>query len=1203
MREEGRRVTIQAATVKVVEYVIVWFMTWLETPASPHIARRRLCAFPATWIDEIQLLGEQQAGLHLIGYLRARLLVRILSLIVFPLAATIDVFRHSLDALKEYLLACASASRGEARKCHLEAAKACGSSALRCFLGVLGTPAGFRKPDSITHHFIPFNYKARNDTKHTVRPFGDLYKAEADIRTPKTIEEIRQIVREARRVGKKIAIAGARFSQGKSILPPTPNDIMLDLKRLNHVDVRSEAKVASVGAGATWESIQKEINTYGLAVKTMQASNLFSIGGSIAINCHGWNVRSGAIGNTLKSLTLVDSNGDLRTVDRSDELFRLVVGGMGLFGVIVSVDLELVENAVMERYGDIISVDDYLDYFDDLARDDSVDMHIGCLSVDPNNLFKEVLAENYRYKASSVNERIRNTPLKTPQQTRNFERILLQHTRQKSYIRWLLWEQRKSDVAGRVKEASRNEHMVFPIQAMFNGSVSQADWLQEYFVPRKQLSVVLRKLRDILFVNRVPVYNASIRYVPPDFSSDLSYAHGKEMFAIVLCFAQSLSAEEVDNTESWIKQAVDLVLEHGGTFYLPYVQFPTKTQFLQGYPHWKSVAWKKRQYDPWNVFDSGFRQTYVTIFGQYSPLAGKLDQAGEGGALPQRFLYNVPVQLDNRPHSPGRELTVSESLYHYIFRSPNLRTKIAKFLDVIFLQADSIPFLTLMDNVLKYAITSKDVYTEVLRRIDEARPGGLKRNLRAIKALSAQTKAIGDQFRRCFPDDSSFEGYIEVESAGRFIKEMKKHHSINGPVMIVNDASSIMDYIEAGVPLPYEKRVPLDDYTLLDLQHLEESSVDLISCYRGLHHVPPHKLDAFIQSIRRVLRHKGVFLLREHDANSEDMVRYVDMVHSVFNVASGAPWEEEKNEVRNFHSVSYWKTLLARHGFEYKPSGFVRDRDPTENTLLAFEKVVTNRGELEIGRIRNELRGQEGYATVANQICTEFEVPEWQNVEASTDYAETIHRVPFYEYPYVEHLCKYWELFNKAYQRARKYHSFLEVVTCYKFGMGIFVGVSMSLSCLISAAVAWLVSQFLAWSDGRPDPVDLLISDPQDEACQVDPRVQIIKAYADVFVKRIRARQCQELLDFVRSVTYQSDQIRLWEIGGSSTCQIRLKLPRTSSLESLETIPSLQLLFTWTVVSRANQLGAQVRVRVADLPSTIRALDASHIEIGFIHGT
>lgn len=79
------------------------------------------------------------------------------------------------------------------------------------------------------------------------------------------------------------------------------------------------------------------------AVQAMQSTDIFTVGGSISVNAHGMDHQAGAIAKSIRSMRLMLADGSLRTVSptQDKELFDLVVGGYGLFGVIVEAELSI----------------------------------------------------------------------------------------------------------------------------------------------------------------------------------------------------------------------------------------------------------------------------------------------------------------------------------------------------------------------------------------------------------------------------------------------------------------------------------------------------------------------------------------------------------------------------------------------------------------------------------------------------------------------------------------------------------------------------------------------------------------------------------------------------------------------------------------------------------------------------------------------
>ena len=85
-----------------------------------------------------------------------------------------------------------------------------------------------------------------------------------------------------------------------------------------------------------------------------------SIGGALAANAHGRGLRFKPMIADVESFTLVNAQGKVLTCSRKEnrELFRLAIGGYGLFGVIAEVKLRLMPRTKLERTVDVIEVAD-----------------------------------------------------------------------------------------------------------------------------------------------------------------------------------------------------------------------------------------------------------------------------------------------------------------------------------------------------------------------------------------------------------------------------------------------------------------------------------------------------------------------------------------------------------------------------------------------------------------------------------------------------------------------------------------------------------------------------------------------------------------------------------------------------------------------------------------------------------------------------
>lgn len=142
--------------------------------------------------------------------------------------------------------------------------------------------------------------------------------------TSKAIMVITGLIEQASLNGKKISIGGARHSMGGHTI--TKDGIYLDMTSLNYMQLDTVTNVLTVGAGALWSDIVPYLNKYGRSVAVMQTNNSFSVGGSVSVNCHGWQPNVPPIAHTVVSVRVITARGDLMECsrERNTELFSLV---------------------------------------------------------------------------------------------------------------------------------------------------------------------------------------------------------------------------------------------------------------------------------------------------------------------------------------------------------------------------------------------------------------------------------------------------------------------------------------------------------------------------------------------------------------------------------------------------------------------------------------------------------------------------------------------------------------------------------------------------------------------------------------------------------------------------------------------------------------------------------------------------------------
>ena len=126
----------------------------------------------------------------------------------------------------------------------------------------------------------------------------------------------------------------------------THGGVVLDLRDFNRISLDKQHKTVNVQSGVRWWQLQQFLDKEGLAVKAMQSINIFSVGGTLSVNAHGIDPEPGPIAPTVRSLRVMLSDGNVvkASLSENGELFRHVLGGYGLFGVILDAELDVVDN-------------------------------------------------------------------------------------------------------------------------------------------------------------------------------------------------------------------------------------------------------------------------------------------------------------------------------------------------------------------------------------------------------------------------------------------------------------------------------------------------------------------------------------------------------------------------------------------------------------------------------------------------------------------------------------------------------------------------------------------------------------------------------------------------------------------------------------------------------------------------------------------
>lgn len=423
----------------------------------------------------------------------------------------------------------------------------------------------------------------------------------------KTTADIQHAVQEAKAQQLRISMAGAKHSQGGHTF--APKAIVLNMKGYNQIlSLDKKSKVIRVQSGATWEDIQQYLQPHQLAVSVMQSSNIFTVGGSLSANVHGRDPRYGPLIETVESFHLLLADGTIKHVSRTenDELFRLVIGGFGLFGVILDVDLKVVDDQLYEAKTTKVHYKQFTEYYKNNVLQQPVQLAIGRLSIDPHHLLDEMYVTTYQPTTITPDKDVY-----TLQEEQHVERnkFFISLARDFDWGKSLFWRLQQQ-YAPKQQIISRNNAMRPEIKFLDYYSEKNTDILQEYFVPTDQYAAFIDELRKIVRTNEANLINVTVRYIRKNEEAYLSYAKN-DGFAIVVLFNQALTTEGKRNMEITTQQIIDASIRHNGTYYLIYQLYPSSKQLQTVYPKVGDFFAKKLHYDPELLFMNMFYKKYA----------------------------------------------------------------------------------------------------------------------------------------------------------------------------------------------------------------------------------------------------------------------------------------------------------------------------------------------------------------------------------------------------------------------------------------------------------------------------------------------------------------------------------------------------------------------------------------------------------------
>ncbi|WP_198019599.1 FAD-binding oxidoreductase [Pseudogulbenkiania sp. MAI-1] len=442
-----------------------------------------------------------------------------------------------------------------------------------------------------------------------------------DVIAVRSQRDIEAAIARAHRLRLPLAIAGGRHAMSGQQF--ARNALLLDMRGLDQV--RSFDRVnglIEVEAGIQWPTLfawlqriqQRDARAWAVAQKQTGADG-FTLGGSLAANIHGRGLAMRPIIADVESFTLLDANGDGLHCSRTDhpQLFRLAIGGYGLFGVIASVTLRLAPRRKLRRVVEITDIGDVTASLEQRVAE-------GYLYGDFQFAIDERKSTFLRRGVLSCYHPVADDTPMPAQQLALSERdwselVRLAHTdKQAAFDRY---SQFYLATSGQLYHSDTHQLSVY--LNGYHGALDErlghtgSEVITELYVPREQLVDFMTAAAEGFRRHAVDLIYGTVRLIRRDDESFLAWAR-QDYACVVFNLHIRHSAAGATQSAVAFRHLIDLVIGYGGSFYLTYHRHATARQLETCYPQFREfLAWKLA-YDPQERFQSDWYRHYRRLF-------------------------------------------------------------------------------------------------------------------------------------------------------------------------------------------------------------------------------------------------------------------------------------------------------------------------------------------------------------------------------------------------------------------------------------------------------------------------------------------------------------------------------------------------------------------------------------------------------------
>lgn len=440
--------------------------------------------------------------------------------------------------------------------------------------------------------------------------------------TPRNQDELAQVVRRAAKDRLPISVSGCRHSMGGQQF--ATDSLCIDSRQIARVlGFDRERGLIETEAGIQWPKlIEHYLNVqdgathqWGIAQKQTGADT-FTLGGSLSANVHGRGLAMKPLISDVESFTLINHDGKPVSCSRSEnsELFRAVIGGYGLFGLISRVTLRLTRRKKLRRVVEVIRSADAQKRFAERVAEGFLygDFQFSIDERSPDYLNLGVFScyqpvaddtDMPTTKRLGENDWLALLALAYSDRAKGFQRYIDYYLSTNGQTYWSDTNQLSAYLPNYAQQLKKK----------LGGKNESSLIITEIYVPREALADFLAQAAELLRSLGVLVIYGTVRLIEKDDESYLPWA--KESYACIIFNLLTIHTPEgMEASKRAFRGLIDLAIARGGSYYLTYHRFATREQVTTCHPKFADFLALKKKYDPDERFQSDWYRHYRTLF-------------------------------------------------------------------------------------------------------------------------------------------------------------------------------------------------------------------------------------------------------------------------------------------------------------------------------------------------------------------------------------------------------------------------------------------------------------------------------------------------------------------------------------------------------------------------------------------------------------